>query len=112
MPTRRRQSLSRPGSLELNCCGHFGRRSVCWFGATDVPAALQALCGGLRQSIASCGYEDWREFKPHITLFRKAADVKLPAEVPTIKLYVDRFFLMQSLSAGQGVRYVVVREYR
>ncbi len=102
-----------PGfSVALDRFGYFDRRAVCWLGPSVIPVALRTLHKRLQRALGPCGYHDRREFRPHVTLFRKAAGLPIPDETPSVELWVDRFFMVESVQQSDGVVYVPIEEYR
>lgn len=75
------------------------------------PPELTRLHSALADPIASLGLRiDEREYRPHVTLARKAASAIPPQECPGIEWRVDRFALVQSRS-NQQPRYTILCEY-
>ena len=99
-------------SITLDRFGYFDKKPLCWFAPSVIPVELRALHKRLQRAIEPCGYHDRREFRPHVTLFRKAAGLAIPDEVPAVTLHVDRFFLVESVQKDDGVVYVPIEEYR
>jgi len=98
--------------ITLDRFGYFGKRLLCWFGPSAVPAELQTWQRLLQAAIAPCGYRVRRRFKPHVTLFRNAGSLATPAQVPVVKWQMDRFFLLESVPRDNGVVYLPIEEYR
>ena len=99
-------------AITLDRFKHFSKRSMCWLVPSAIPVELRALHKRLQRALAPCGYHDRREFRPHVTLFRKAAGLSLPDETPSVEWRVDRFFLVESVQKDGGVVYVPLEEYR
>ncbi len=99
-------------SITLDRFGYFSKRPLCWLGPSVIPVELRTLHKRLRRALAPCGDHDRREFKPHVTLFRKAAELTAPDEATAVEWRVDRFFLMESVQRGNGVVYRPIEEYR
>ena len=99
-------------SVTLDRFGYFDKRPLCWIGPSAIPIELRTLHKRLVHAITPCGYRDRREFKPHVTLFRKAAGITPPDETPAVELRVDRFFLVESVQKDDSVVYVPIEEYR
>ncbi len=99
-------------SVTLDRLGYFDKRTLCWFGPSVIPMELRTLHKRLQRALAPCGYRDRREFRPHVTLFRKAAGLAVPDEVAAMEWRVDRFFLVESVQQEGGVVYVPLEEYR
>ena len=100
-------------SIMLDRFGCFGKPPLCWLGPTAIPMELRTLYKRLQRAIAPCGYHDRREFRPHVTLFRKASGLTVPdAGPPKIEMPVDRFFLVESVLRSNGAVYVPIEEYR
>ncbi len=99
-------------NVTLDRFRHFGKRSMYWLVPSVIPVELRALHKRLHRALAPCGYHDRREFRPHVTLFRKAAGLSAPGETPAIEWRVNRFFLVESVQKDGGVVYVPLEEYR
>ena len=102
-----------PFSLNIDHWGYFPRPRVCWIGATQTPEALTSLLEQTAACVAGVveGYRH-RDFKAHITLFRKA---RHPLKIEAFDAWewnVDRFVLVASQTRPEGAEYTVVREWR
>ena len=99
--------------LEMDQLGFWRRPQVVWLGAEEIPPALAALVGGLKQAMISCGLEpESRPFQAHLTLMRKAWRPPLEANSPKINWPVKDFALVASETLQQGARYEVLRKWR
>ena len=98
--------------LSIDNFGHFRKPRVFWLGCQNPPRALFDLQTVLGNEISQCEYEpETRPYAPHITVARKVRqvpDIKPPDD---IAWHVDRFVLIESKSAMNGVRYEVIEEY-
>ena len=73
-----------------------------------VPASLVQLRGALGTVLEQLALPvDAREFRPHVTMARRAAGAVVPLQGPVVDWEIDRFVLMESTHDG----YAVVREY-
>ena len=120
VPARERDCYARAGGtveiprfrVTLDRFGCFSKKPLCWLGPSVIPEELRTLHKRLQRAITPCGYYERREFRPHVTLFRKAAGLEAPDKAPVIDLRVDRFFLVESVQKNSGVVYVPIEEYR
>ena len=102
-----------PFSVQLDQLGYWRKPQVLWAGSALSPPALSALVQRLQDVAASCGSKvDARPFQVHLTLWRKLrkAPRELPAMAP-IAWPVGDFALVESVTAGGGVRYRVLRRW-
>jgi 2'-5' RNA ligase len=77
-----------------------------------VPAPLLALHAALGEALERLGLTpEARQFRPHVTLARRAGPVLAPIAGPPIRWQVDGYALMQS-KVGDGPDYGVVQAYR
>ena len=86
----------------------FGRFGDLWWAGLAPSEPLNALVRRLRRALAENDIPfDRKRFSPHITLVRKGVfDGKPPAaEVPRVKMTVDRFSLMRSDRGKRGMIY-------
>ena len=98
-------------NVTLDRFGYFDKTPLCWFGPSVIPVGLRTLHKRLQRAIALYGYRDRCEFKPHVTLFRKATGLTVPDETSAVELNVDRFFLIESVQKKNSVVYVPIEEY-
>ncbi len=99
--------------LTLSVFGYFQKPRIVWVGPGESSPALLFLAEQLNNSLRYCGYTpERRDFKPHVTLKRKASKLlKEPGFVP-IKWQVDDFCLMASFIQNGKTCYRVVRQYK
>ena len=78
----------------------------------STPPELACLQFALADAIAALGLRvERREYRPHVTLARKAATALPPTEQPDIAWPVDRFALVQSRTEARPPRYTILRGY-
>lgn len=91
---------------------HFGRNTLWPHGIAilepePVPPALPALHAALAQAMVPLALApDARQYRPHVTLARRAVNARSDVDGPPIAWHVDRYALVRS---DQG--YTVLREY-
>jgi 2'-5' RNA ligase len=98
--------------LRLDCLGHWRKPEVLWAGGRT-PAPLMDLVQRLQTCVSGCGGRtDERPFEAHLTLFRKVrrAPRPLPPVTP-ISWRVASFVMVESVTAADGARYRVLREW-
>jgi 2'-5' RNA ligase len=80
--------------------------------APDVlPDPLLALHGALGEALVRLGLlPEARQYRPHVTLARRAGRTLAPVQGPPIRWQIDRYALMES-KLGAGAEYGVVRSY-
>jgi len=72
------------------------------------PPALLALHAQLSQALVGLGLQpEARQYRPHVTMARRAAGAGLPPDGPAIDWQVDRYVLVES----SGGTYTVLRDY-
>lgn len=77
----------------------------------STPDALVGLHAALRERLVALGLPvDARNFKPHVTLARRAGGASTPSSGPPISWPVDHYALMRS-RLGPGGGYEIVRTY-
>lgn len=102
-----------PFALELDRAGGFAQARVAWLAPAVVPPALDALVGDLRAALRAEGVpHDTRPFRCHLTIARKLRQPPVARAVPGVRWAVDRYALVESVSAGAGVRYEARAEWR
>ena len=72
------------------------------------PAGLLALHAGLSQTLVGLGLQpEARQYRPHVTMARRAVGAEVPIDGPVVHWRIDRYMLVES-KAGS---YTVLREY-
>lgn len=75
----------------------------------DLPAGLGSLHAALADALQAFGLPvERRDFRPHVTLARKAAGAMPPARAPGFRWPVAAYALMESVP---GAEYRLVRSY-
>jgi len=106
-----------PFELVLDTLGSF-KRNILWMGMQNIPAPLlslhQQLQFNIRQSEKNNITLEHRDFRPHVTLARRAG-VKPPVlealPSPNIRWAVHEFVLYESIDTLDGVRYQKVKAF-
>lgn len=99
--------------LVFDTAKYWGHNHIVYAAPGSVPPKLALLVNDLEQALLRHHFKiDRREYKPHVTLLRHAhwRDSPLPA-LPPVKWKMCDFALVQSVSAGQGVRYEVLARF-
>lgn len=103
---------AQPFSLQIDKAGQFKRAGIVWLGCRNVPKALFELHHQLGQVISRCDFEpEKRNYRPHVTLYRKAALGEVESEISGIEWQVDSFSLIISEQDRQGVIYTELQRY-
>jgi 2'-5' RNA ligase len=77
----------------------------------SVPSALVDLHAALSGALPGVGLQpEARDYRPHVTMARRARGAELPQRGPVIDWAVDRYALVES-KTGDGSGYTVLREY-
>jgi 2'-5' RNA ligase len=104
--------VSQPFSLQIDKAGQFKRTGIVWLGCSSVPSELNELHHRLGQVISSCDYQpEKRHYRPHVTLFRKAALAETESDISSINWQVKSFSLISSEQDSQGVIYRELQRY-
>jgi 2'-5' RNA ligase len=99
-------------SLQLDITGYWPRPKILWAGPKALPEPLSQLVSDLNKNLTACGFEpERRKYKPHVTLYRKAAKLDpAPIESP-ISWHAQDFVLAVSEGGQTGARYRVVQRW-
>ena len=99
--------------MRIDRTGYWPRPRIIWAGPSETPEPLSQLVFDLQNGLAGCGFEpERRRYKPHVTLYRKAARSAAGAVDPPIAWPVSEFVLAVSGGgAPDGPRYRVVRRW-
>jgi 2'-5' RNA ligase len=91
---------------EVDC---WRKTGIAWLGASETPAALVALHGGLARALASLGIAlEARPFAPHLTLARRIATAVRRRLPQPVVWNVTSFALVVSELDRNGARYRVL----
>ena len=103
------QLVSEPFSLTLNATGLWNGPKILFAAPTDTPKALNELAKLSRKAARKAAVEvESREYKPHVTLVRKATTtLPLPLYSPSVDVHISAFHLFESVSTPQGVTYPI-----
>ena len=100
-----------PFELVLDRIGCFPRARVVWCGAEFCPGQLAELVSLLNGELEGCGLvPDRRPYRPHVTLFRKAAPLRADALDPPVRWPADSFVLAGARE-GPPPRYRILRRW-
>jgi 2'-5' RNA ligase len=102
---------SEPIALVIDKFGYFRRAEIAWAGPSEVPLLLTELHRSLQEELRSkeIFFDDTAQFRPHVTLARKAAPLEAIA-FPPLSWKADRFTLVQSTTSPSGVEYRILHE--
>jgi len=104
--------ITQPFSLKIDKVGQFKRAAIVWLGCRSVPRELDELQHQLGEVISTCDFEpEKRNYRPHVTLFRKAALGEADPGITPIEWQVDSFSLISSEQDRQGVIYTELQRY-
>ena len=104
--------IAQPFSLKIDKVGQFKRAAIVWVGCRSVPRELDELHRQLGEVISTCDFEpEKRNYRPHVTLFRKAALGEADPGITPIEWQVDSFSLISSEQDRQGVIYRELQRY-
>lgn len=102
-----RNITARKFVLRLDKISYWKRNQIIYLHAKQFPAELFDLVGALQSTLSEAGFVfDPRVYKPHITLFRKAARPVNMDLINPIHWSVSQWTLLQSKPTQTGVDYV------
>jgi len=100
-------------SLVLDQISYWKHNQIVYLHAKQFPAELFALVNALQATLSEAGFTfDRRQYKPHITLFRKAIHPVNTNLISPIHWPVNQWHLLQSKPAPAGVDYVPLGHWR
>ena len=95
-----------PQTLVLDRIELWRKPQVLCVSASEVPVAVRSLVTALEAALESRGFPlQRREFRPHLTLARKARLAVAPRSIRPIHWPVRTLWLMRSISDATGSRY-------
>ncbi|HEX7373994.1 MAG TPA: RNA 2',3'-cyclic phosphodiesterase [Steroidobacteraceae bacterium] len=98
--------LSEPATIVLDRVQHWRKPQVLCVAATEVPVALQSLVAVLNAALEQRAFHtERREFRPHLTLARKARQPIDARSVRPLAWPVTKLWLVRSISDAAGSRY-------
>ncbi len=102
-----------PFTLRIDGIGYWRRPRILWAGPRETPEPLSQLVFDLQNGLQGCGFEpERRRYKPHVTLYRKAAQSDPRAIEPAIEWPVRQFVLATSGGGAPGEpRYRVLKRW-
>jgi len=98
--------------LVIDKVGYFQKPGIIWLGCKVIPTELGHLHSNLASQLSCCEYEpEKRNYRPHISLFRKASlNAKPEIETP-FSWQPQGFSLIESTPESNGVKYTEIRKY-
>ena len=103
---------NRPFTLELNRYGSFTKQGIVWLGCSKVPSGLYRLQRKLGQQLGQCDFEpEKRQYRPHVTLYRKALLAEQAMEAEPVIWTAGSFSLISSEPDRDGVIYREIKRY-
>ncbi|MEG3765843.1 RNA 2',3'-cyclic phosphodiesterase [Alteromonas sp. 14N.309.X.WAT.G.H12] len=98
-----------PFSATLDSAGCWERPKIIFTAPLHIPKALPELAKKTRKAARTAGISlEKRDYKPHVTVIRKATSALLPPLIPLdITMSFDAFHLFESVSTPSGVRYLI-----
>jgi 2'-5' RNA ligase len=99
-------------SLQLDITGFWPRPKIVWAGSKITPEPLSQLVFDLNQNLSTCGFEpERRQYKPHVTLYRKASKLDPAVIEKPIQWGAQDFVLAVSGGGRRDVRYRIVQRW-
>lgn len=95
-------------AIELTFCelGFFSRPGILYLAPHDVPQPLKSLAKTFRRLARRLSLTtEQREYKPHLTLYRRVLSLPPLAQPPCFIIKFEHLVLYQSILAPAGVRY-------
>lgn len=101
-----------PFELVIDSVGHWPRPRILWLAPSQRPEPLMALARTLTTGMRGCGLSlDPRPYRPHVTIARKVGRWPHDDRVRPVNWAVDRFALVESVTAPEGARYQVLETW-
>ena len=99
-------------ALAIDRLDYWRHNRIVWAGAERCPDSLQGLAAGLALRLHAAGYGiDDRPYVLHATLLRNARRAPAARAIAPLAWPVDDFALMESVAAGGGRVYEVLRRW-
>jgi 2'-5' RNA ligase len=96
-------------TLTLDKLDYRAKNQILWLGATETPDALHNLVMQLNTALQNCGYQpDTRPFKTHLTLMRKAKQIKTLPLITPVTWTIKDFCLVRSMLDSKGAHYEII----
>lgn len=103
---------AQPFELSLSTCGFWKKPAVAWLAPLDVPEELRQLALDIQHKLIRCEYKpEDSDYKPHVTLVRKAKQLPSINEIQPISWLVNKFCLVESKTEPEGVNYIVLKTW-
>lgn len=100
-------------TLVLDQISYWKHNQIVYLHAKQFPAELFALVDAIQATLLEAGFRfDRRQYKPHITLFRKAIHSVNTDLINPIHWPVNQWHLLQSKPVPAGVDYVPLGHWR
>ncbi|RDV26737.1 RNA 2',3'-cyclic phosphodiesterase [Alteromonas aestuariivivens] len=101
--------IQEPIFLNLDCVGFWQGPKILFVAPRQVPDSLQQLASACRKAARRAGIEtDKRDYRPHVTIVRKAqATLPIPELALDIACVFSQFHLFESVSTHGGVSYPI-----
>ncbi|MCU7553359.1 RNA 2',3'-cyclic phosphodiesterase [Alteromonas sp. ASW11-19] len=98
-----------PFDLHLDTAGVWNGPKILFAAPTEPPQELLELARGVRKAARAAGlHVEGKEYKPHVTLVRKAGPtLPIPLMTPDIQCHFADFHLFESVSTPTGVTYPI-----
>lgn len=98
-----------PFELTLDTTGLWNGPKILFCAPDTPPTSLMELAKQVRKAARAAGIEvENREYRPHVTMIRKAgATLPPPLFMPQIEAKFSQFHLFESVSSPQGVSYPI-----
>ena len=91
---------------------YWRRARVLCLSASSVPEPLSGLVADLRSALSARGFDsERREFRPHLTLARKASPAARKRPIEPLEWPASEFVLVESDTGPAGSRYTVRRRW-
>ena len=96
--------------LKIDTIGYWSGPKIIWCKPSKIPGQLTELVSDLRNKMLNCGFKpEKREYKPHITLARKAKSIGSCQIDKPIEWNIGEFVLVTSDSSNRIPRYTVLK---
>ena len=101
-----------PVSLKFDRLEHWAKAGVLCLGCSKPQEPASLLAASLSKLLISQGFApDPKPYRPHVTIARKVVRPHEVGAVHAIEWLVDKIALVESITAPEGARYKVMREW-
>ena len=107
-----RASIGKAHTLPIEQARWWAHNRIVWVGPNETPAPLAALAVELKSNLVQTGFElEARAFAAHVTLIRKAHELRELPPLFAIEWLVSEIVLVRSRLAAEGSSYEPIERF-